>query len=134
LEVSASPLAAFLAELLADALLDALALFAAADLFDPSFSVGPCPLSQVDAALWLAAFAVLAAFAEALFVELEVDVSLLVLALFAEAVWLAAADFTSLACAALLDVEAFVVEFDLLALFEAEEVSEEAEVLLALAC
>ena len=73
--VAASVLALVLPELLAEALLDALALLAAlplldeallfneelaallaaADLFDPSFSVGPWPLSHVDPALWLAA-------------------------------------------------------------------------------
>ena len=67
-------------------------------------------------------------------VALEADVLLLVLPLLADALSVEVVDFTLLAFAALLDAEASVVEFVLLALFDAELVSVDAEVLLALSC
>jgi hypothetical protein len=67
-------------------------------------------------------------------VALEADVLLLVLPLLADALSVEEADFTLLAFAALLDAEAFVAEFVLLALFDAELVSVDEELLLPLAC
>ena len=67
-------------------------------------------------------------------VALEADVLLLVLPLLADALSVSEADLTLLAFAALLDAEASVAEFVLLALFDAELVSVDAELLLALAC
>lgn len=173
LAVAASVLALFLPELLAEALLDALALLAAslllvdallfneelaallaaAEFVDPLFLLAPWPVFHVDPALWLAALlasvvaleelladvellaalALLAWFAEALFVELAFAVSLLVLPLLADALSVEAADFTLLAFCALLEVEAFVVASDLFALLEAEDMSVVALLLLALA-
>jgi len=141
---------------LADALwvaVELAALLAAADLFDPSFSVGPWPLSHLDEALWLAALlaavdpldevlaevellaplALLAWLAAALFAALEFAALLLVLPLLADALSVEAADFTLLACCALLEVEAFDVVSDLLALLEAEDISVVEALLLALA-
>jgi hypothetical protein len=126
---------------------------AAAELLDPSFSVGPWPLSKVAAALWLAPFLValavfaavsdevtllaefadLAAFAEAALLALLLAVELLVLPLLAEALLFAAADFTLLAVSALLDEEASVAAFVLFALLDAEDMSVEEALLLALA-
>ena len=171
--VAASVLALLLPALLAEALLDALALLAAspllddallfndelaallaaAELVDPLFLVGPWPVFQVDPALWLAALlasvvafdevsadvellaalALLAWFAEALFVEFAFAVSLLVLPLLADALSVEAADFTLLAFCALLDVEALLDDADLFALLEAEDISVVALLLLALA-
>jgi hypothetical protein len=67
-------------------------------------------------------------------VALDADVLLLVLALLADALSVDVVDFTLLAFAALLADEASVAEFVLLALFEAELVSVDEELLLALAC
>jgi hypothetical protein len=60
-------------------------------------------------------------------------VLLAVLALLAEALSVDAADFTSLACCALLAVEAFDVVSDVLALLDDEDMSVVAALLLALA-
>lgn len=117
------------------------------------FLVGPCPVSQVEAALWLAplcvelavfeelsvdvtllaALAFLASFAEAALEALLLAVELLVLPLLAEALSFAAADFTLLEVFALLEVEASVLAWDLLALLDAEDISAADALLLALA-
>lgn len=127
-------------------------MLAAADLFDPSFSVGPCPLSHVEAALWLAPLlASVAPFdevleddelpdilwldeslAEVMSPVFEFVALLLVLPLLADALLLADADFTLLAVSALLDDEASVVALLLFALLEAEDVSTLDALLLAL--
>jgi hypothetical protein len=67
-------------------------------------------------------------------VALAADVLLLVDALFADALSVEEADFTLLAFAALLDAEASVAEFVLLALFDAELFFVDEELLLPLAC
>jgi len=67
-------------------------------------------------------------------VALAADVLLLVFDLVAEALSVEEADLTLLAFAALLAAEASVAEFVLLALFEAELVLFDEELLLALAC
>lgn len=166
-------LALLLPELLADALLDALALLAAspllpealwvaveldallaaADLVVPLFLFAPWPVSHEEEALWLAALAAsvepfddvladvellaalefLAWLAELVSVAFELAALLLVLALFAAALLVDAADFTSLACCALLAVEAFDVVSEVLALLEAEDIFVDAAYLLALA-
>lgn len=83
--------------------------------------------------LLLASLALLAAFAEALLLDAELLVELLVLPLLADALFVAADDFTLLAVSALVDVEASVVEWLLFALFEAEDVFVVDALLLALA-
>lgn len=115
-DVAASVLALFLPALLAEALLDALALLAAsplldeallfndelaallaaAELVDPLFLLAPWPVFQVDPALWLAALlASVVAFEEVL-AEVTLLAALVLLA------WLAEALFVALAFAALL--------------------------------
>jgi len=144
------------APLLAEALwlaVEFAALLAAAESVDPLFLVGPWPVFHVDEALWLAALlasvepldevlaevelfaalAFLAWLADALSVALEFAALLLVFALLADALSVDAADFTLLACCALLDAEESDVEAALFPLLEAEDISVVAELLLALA-
>lgn len=129
------------------------ALLAAAEFVDPLFLLAPWPVAQVDPALWLAALlaavapfdellaevellaalALLAWLAEALLAALEFAVLLLVLPEFAEALLVEAADFTLLACCALLELAEFDVVSALFALLEAEDVFVVALLLLALA-
>lgn len=81
----------------------------------------------------LAALALLAWLADALSVAPEFAVLLLVLPLLAEALSVEAADFTLLACCALLELEVLDVVSDLFALLEAEDMSAVEALLLALA-
>jgi hypothetical protein len=146
LDVLALLVASVLLELLADALLAAMAAFAASEAFaaallDVALSfVALCPLCWFAEALWFDSDALMAAFAfndfvaEASLEELEPVDALWLFPLFAARLAAEDAFFELLVCNALFDAETSDVELDLLALLAAEADSVADAFLLALAC